>query len=242
MNKKIGVQPLRSVSDIQLVNDYLKTNNYRAYVLWQTGLNTGLRISDLLRLNVCDVQNKMYMAIIEQKTQKIKRFPIVKNLQTLLNDFCKGRNPDEPLFTAQRSIKRMDRTNAWRYITEACKKVGITEKVGTHTMRKTFGYHHYKQFHDAVILQKIFNHSSLRITLIYIGVEQDEIDTSYNNFAYNFERTEQRVSNKKQKTTLNKKIVKKEDNIISIIKHYIDSGYTKHKDFCELLLTASKGE
>ena len=67
-------------------------------------------------------------------------------------------------------------------IREACKKAGLEEKVGTHTMRKTFGYHHYQQFKDVVLLQKIFNHSSPQITLRYIGVEQDEIDDSYKNF------------------------------------------------------------
>ena len=49
-------------------------------------------------------------------------------------------------------------------------------------MRKTFGYHHYKQFKDAVILQKIFSHSTPQITLRYIGIEQDQIDYSYSDF------------------------------------------------------------
>ena len=67
-------------------------------------------------------------------------------------------------------------------IKNACEEVGLEEKIGTHSMRKTFGYHHYQQFKDIVILQKIFNHSSPQITLRYIGVEQDQIDDSYNNF------------------------------------------------------------
>ncbi len=49
-------------------------------------------------------------------------------------------------------------------------------------MRKTFGYHHYKKFNDVVLLQKILNHSSSSITLRYIGISQEEIDISYNNF------------------------------------------------------------
>ena len=64
----------------------------------------------------------------------------------------------------------------------ACKAVGLEENIGTHSMRKTFGYHHYKQFKDVALLQKIFNHSSQQITLRYIGIEQDQIDYSYNNF------------------------------------------------------------
>ena len=61
-------------------------------------------------------------------------------------------------------------------------KIGIDYKIGTHTLRKTFGYHHYKKFKDVALLQKIFNHSSPAITLRYIGIDQEEIDESYNNF------------------------------------------------------------
>ena len=62
------------------------------------------------------------------------------------------------------------------------KNVGLNINVGTHTMRKTFGYHHYQKFKDVAILQKIFNHSSPQVTLRYIGIEQDQIDESYTNF------------------------------------------------------------
>ena len=47
---------------------------------------------------------------------------------------------------------------------------------------KTFGYHHYQKFKDVAVLQKIFNHYSPQITMRYIGIDQDMIDDSYNNF------------------------------------------------------------
>ena len=70
----------------------------------------------------------------------------------------------------------MQRFAAYYIVRSACKEAGLQEKVGTHTMRKTFGYHHYRKFKDVAILQKIFNHSSPEITLRYIGIEQDEIE------------------------------------------------------------------
>ena len=76
----------------------------------------------------------------------------------------------------------MDRFGAYYILKTACKAVNLKEKIGTHTMRKTFGYHHYKKFKDIAMLQKIFNHSSPAITLRYIGIEQDQIDESYANF------------------------------------------------------------
>ena len=72
---------------------------------------------------------------------------------------------------------------ALRYQTrKACEEAGIEYRVGTHTLRKTFGYHHYQKFKDVAVLQKIFNHYSPQVTLRYIGIDQDIIDESYNNF------------------------------------------------------------
>jgi integrase len=90
--------------------------------------------------------------------------------------------PDNsPLFESQKQ-HRLDRSQVYRVLNEACSATGVNANIGTHTMRKTFGYHHYKQFKDVAMLQMIFNHSSPNITLRYIGIDQDEIDESYNAF------------------------------------------------------------
>lgn len=65
---------------------------------------------------------------------------------------------------------------------KAARMVGIKGKIGTHTLRKTFGCHFYQQYNDIVMLQKIFNHSTPSITLRYIGIEQEDIDEVYRNF------------------------------------------------------------
>lgn len=54
--------------------------------------------------------------------------------------------------------------------------------IGTHTMRKTFGYHFYQQTKDVAMLQEIFNHSGPDITLRYIGVNQDSMDKAMASF------------------------------------------------------------
>lgn len=78
--------------------------------------------------------------------------------------------------------KPITTTQAYRIIVEAGEKIGLME-IGTHTMRKTFGYWHYQQFHDVALLQTIFNHSSPSITLRYIGINQENIDKTYMNFS-----------------------------------------------------------
>ncbi len=150
-------------------------------MLFVIGTNCGLRISDILNLNVGDVRNKTHIKITEKKTGKFKKLPINSKLKPMLEEFIKSRKNDEPLFLS-RWGHRLDRVTAYFIIKNACEQAKLEEKIGTHSMRKSFGYHHYQQFKDVVILQKIFNHSSPQITLRYIGIEQDEIDDSYNNF------------------------------------------------------------
>ncbi len=59
------------------------------------------------------------------------------------------------------------------------KSVGIKEKIGTHTLRKTFGCHAYNNDYDITLIQKLFNYSSPGVTLRYIGITQEEIDIVY---------------------------------------------------------------
>ena len=175
------VEPVKNKKDIIKIEEYLKSKSERNYVIWVLGLNSGLRVSDIVALNVGDVVNKTHISIIEKKTKKRKCFYINNKLKKVLKEFTKNRNLDEPLFLGLHK-KRLTRTEVYRFIKKACKDNNLKINAGTHTMRKTMGYHHYQQFKDPVILQKIFNHSSQRITLTYIGVEQDEIDISYKNF------------------------------------------------------------
>lgn len=175
------VEPIRSKSNIKKVENLLAKQNKRDLLLFVLGTNCGLRISDILSLNVGDVRNKTHIQIVEKKTGKFKKFPINAKLLPMIEEFIKGRKNVEPLFLSHWN-HRLDRVTAYYLIRNACEKAGLQERIGTHSMRKTFGYHHYQQFKDVVILQKIFNHSSPQITLRYIGIEQDQIDDSYSNF------------------------------------------------------------
>ena len=175
-----AVEPIRSKTIINEIERYLRKTRFRNRVIWIFGINTGLRVSDILGLNVGDIRNKEYVELIEKKTGKYKQFWLNEKLRKVLNKFIEGRNDDEPLFISQKIEHRLDRTQVYRILNQACRVVKAGEThIGTHTMRKTFGYHHYRMFKDVVMLQKIFNHSSPYITLRYIGIEQSKIDESY---------------------------------------------------------------
>lgn len=175
------VEPIRAIKDIRRIEKLLEKKSSRNLLLFTLGINCGLRISDILALNVGDVKGRNFIQITEKKTGKFKRFPINSKLRPMFTEFTKNMNDEEPLFQSIRG-NRLERTAAYRFINEACQILGIESLIGTHTLRKTFGYHHYQKFKDVVILQKIFNHSNPEITLRYIGIEEDEIFESYKNF------------------------------------------------------------
>ena len=182
------VEPIKNKKDLERIEIYLEKHSKRNRLIFVFGINTGLRVSDILGLNVEDVKDKNYVEIREKKTGKYKRFPLNTKLKSLIKDYLSyERNKTysltdyEPLFLGKKHC-RLDRSQVYRFLNEACNELGIPANVGTHTMRKSFGYHFYRKYNDIALLQKILNHSSPSITLRYIGIEQDEIDFSYNNF------------------------------------------------------------
>ena len=183
------VEPIKNKDDISKIINYLTENHYVMSVIFQVGIYSGLRVSDILGLRIQDVENKDYIVVKEQKTGKYKRFPIKDNLKSVLKEYLEQRKPykkNEYLFVGARG-KKCCRSVVYRNLNTACEKCGVVGIFGTHTMRKTFGYHHYKQFNDLTLLQKIFNHSSPSVTLRYIGITQENIDQSYSDFKYDYD-------------------------------------------------------
>ena len=182
------VQPIREQSKIEEMKRELKKNGTRDYLLFYTGINTGLRISDIIKLKVKDVLNpdrtmKTHIDIIEEKTKKKKRFKINNGLVEELRQFTKDMDFEEYIFKSRKGEnKPITRIQAYRSLTNAGAKIGL-EEIGTHTLRKTFGYHFYQQTKDVALLQELFNHSAPSITLRYIGINQDKIDQAYDNFS-----------------------------------------------------------
>ena len=182
------VQPIREKKQIDSIKKILKSTSLRNHCLFTLGINSGLRISDLLNLKIDDVIDdkgkiKDRITLREIKTGKIKDFPISDIARKSIADYLDGRNfeKDEPLILSRKGNGVLKRQQAYRLINDAARRIGINDKIGTHTLRKTFGYHAYQSGIDIAILQKLFNHSAPSVTLNYIGITQDDLDDVYLN-------------------------------------------------------------
>lgn len=181
--KSNAVEPIRDKKDIQDIYDYLKEKNMRDAVLFATGIYTGLRISDILLLRVRDVRGKEYICLREKKTGKQKRIKINRFLKKLYADYIGNKKDYECLFHGKERInKPITRQQAYNILQDAAEHIGLADAIGTHTMRKTFGYHYYQKTKDVGMLMEIFNHDHPSITLRYIGITQKNIAKAYDEF------------------------------------------------------------
>ena len=185
------VQPIRDLDVLQKCYDIAREHDKRKKaweVSWElillVGFNTSLRVSDFRRFTVADLRGKDYAQIQAKKTHKEARILINPTARREINRLLVGRRGDEYILQskmkdyATHKPRPITRQRVYQIMNIIAKQAGIEERIGCHTLRKTFGYHYYKMTGDVVSLQRILCHSYQRETLIYIGVIQENIDES----------------------------------------------------------------
>lgn len=182
MKPRENVQPLRSAEEIEEFRQALDRGRTaeRDRLLFDLGINTGLRISDLLPLKVGDVRGKTEVIIQEQKTKK-RRTVFLHTIMPEIAEYVEGKRDEAYLFASERTGRPISRTQAYRIFQKAAEWIG-REDIGTHTLRKTFGYHYYQQTKDIGTLMIILNHSSETITKRYLGIEDSKIEEQFKMF------------------------------------------------------------
>lgn len=168
------VQPIKNKSDIELMKKALTGRNLLMFIV---GINTSLRISDILKLKREDFIDD-HIVLHENKTGKRKTIRINDALKKAVTELAP---PTGYLFPSQKGDEEISRVQAWRILKQAASRAGLTIAFGTHTLRKTFAYHAYENGTDLALLMRVLNHSSQKETLRYIGIEQESIDDVYIN-------------------------------------------------------------
>jgi len=156
--------------------------------MFRIGIYTGLRISDILKLKVRDVKRdgkiRDRMTLREKKTNKERKIAINKYLKKDLKEYCISKPEGEYLMISRVGTnKPITRSMAYKVMADIKDKFNL-DSCGTHTLRKTFGYHYYLKTKDVATLQKLFNHSHSSITLGYIGITQNTLDKALLNMEY----------------------------------------------------------
>jgi len=187
------VEPIRSENRIkQIRGNLFRQKNPRDYLLFVFGINSGLRIGDILSLKLADIKDtsgnlRDYLTIKEQKTGKTRKVHFNSQIKEALAHYIKRTgifDLDQYLFTNERSKlnRPITRVRAYQLINEWCRTVGIKHKIGGHSLRKTFGYHLRMQGVSIERISNLLNHRNIGVTFRYIGINDDENKEVINGF------------------------------------------------------------
>ena len=184
------VEPIRSTKKIAQIKNLLKgQGRYRDLLLFTVGINTALRVSDLLRLHIGDfvdqdgrVRKRFW--IREAKRNKRNDVIINDSITQALTAYRAGYPEVEtdPKHSTFFNVKTkdygrpIDRKQVWKIITTLCHEVGLHGNYATHTLRKTWGYHARRQGVDLALIMHKLNHNSLAYTKRYLGITNEELE------------------------------------------------------------------
>ena len=183
------VEPIRDRKKIAQIKNLLRgQRRYRDLLLFVVGINTALRISDLLQLCVVHLMDdrqhiKRRFWIREQKRGKRHEITINNSIREVLEEFLEAysgfaENPKHFLFfntKANSFMHPIRRGQAWKFITTICQEVGLQGNYGTHSLRKTWGYHARMNGVDLALIMHKLNHESIAYTKRYLGITDDEL-------------------------------------------------------------------
>lgn len=177
-------------SMLLLLQKLEKDQEYKFQLLIAVGSYTGLRISDLLKLRWCDVLDTDTINIVEGKTKKNRKIRLNSALGEIvvrLHQKIEIKNDDQFLFVNRFGTKPINVQYVNRKLKEISKKYLNGNKINfsSHSFRKTLGRHvwainDYSE-KSLVLLGEMFNHSSVKITKIYLGIKEQEIGDVYLN-------------------------------------------------------------
>ncbi|KAF0823667.1 tyrosine-type recombinase/integrase [Cytobacillus firmus] len=181
------VDPIKDIKSINKIKEILKRQSQRDLLLFVLGINTGIRVSDLLSLRISDVADgkeiKEFIYINDinngddsKNSNEQKAYFLNNSVKKELRKYFSQHDFTECdfLFKSKKNNQPITRQQAYRIINSAAKEAGIQGKIGTHTLRKTFGYHAYRKGIAISIIMSIYNHHSSAETLRYLGIERGQ--------------------------------------------------------------------
>lgn len=178
------VHAVKDPDTISLISHLLtRRHSQQMADIWNIGLNLALRISDLLSIKFSDIEEDR-LVLREQKTGKQANIPLNPKALKIIQRIHQEHPHHIYLFQSYRnrqSTHRTPRPLSRRAVSKAFGSIGeeLRISLGTHSMRKTRGYHLYKSTKDIARVMRMLRHSSESVTLRYIGITQDEVDRDF---------------------------------------------------------------
>lgn len=181
----IKVEPIRDLGAIAAIKHQLR-HQPRNLCLFTLGINTAYRASELLSMTVGQVGHLKIgdrLDVKQRKTQKYRAVTLNNNGYNAIQNWLVHHpcsTPKAPLFLSQRRHDALSVGAVNNLVKAWCKEADLGGNYGSHTLRKSWGYHQRIQGGTSVaLLMEAFGHSSEAQTLAYLCVQNGEIQDLY---------------------------------------------------------------
>lgn len=191
------VYPFKSDALIGKMGRWLYDNSQPKYFLaYVLGINLGLRANELLALRWSDIlapddsfkydddptDTSDKIDVYQKKTDKHRGLWLneacVKALRWYMAVNRRWKDSDY-IFASRKGDGPIQVSTLRHELKKAAVECHVKQNIGTHSLRKTFGYAHFKANHDIVFLQRLFGHSSALTTMRYIGIADEDEKRAY---------------------------------------------------------------
>lgn len=188
-------EPIRDIKKISQIKNILKwKNDYRNLLFFELWINSALRVSDLVKIQVKDLfeenwEVKLFFNIKEKKTWKLNRITITPKVKLTLQNYKNNypsilKTPENFIFFNKNKAplwkSAIWRKQSWVFLNKICEEVWLRWSYWNHSLRKTFWYQARKQWIPLEIIQHKLNHSSLSVTQRYLWITMEEIENACN--------------------------------------------------------------
>lgn len=187
---KRPANPIKQQSKVLDIQDYLKEQNERDYVLFVLGVATGYRAGDLVALQIRDIKAALragYFRIMEAKkansknirkcNMKPREVVIVVKLEKILKNYIKDKKDYEYMFPSRKgSYDHIGVPRVSNILKEAGEAFGL-DNITAHSMRKTYAYCIFVESnYNIVVVKEMLGHSSIEETKRYLGLDRRDYD------------------------------------------------------------------
>jgi len=184
----IKVQPIRDVKAIKRIKAILKADSPRNYCLFVLGINTAYRINELLSIKLFQVSSLSTGDVLDLKQSKNSRYRATtlnraayEALHLWLSVYDRP-FANAPLFPSRKTGSALTVSTCSNMVKQWCADVGLEGNFGSHSLRKTWGYHQRVRFNQpTALISRALGHNSEKETITYLGIQSTEIGELYEN-------------------------------------------------------------
>ncbi|MEE3807187.1 MULTISPECIES: site-specific tyrosine recombinase XerD [Lysinibacillus] len=166
-----------------------KPQGIRDLAMLELLYGSGMRISELIALDLADIHLTMGFVRVFGKGGKERIIPLGKNALSAINAYLngargqlQGKHPKTDAFFINQRGKRLTRQGCWKLMKEHALKAGIQHELTPHTLRHSFATHLVENGADLRAVQEMLGHADISTTQIYTHISKTRLSEVYKQF------------------------------------------------------------